>query len=911
MAAKDDKPKDAKPAAPAAPVEMSEEDKQLKADLELLVERLKDTDASLHKPALQSLITHIRTATSSMTSVPKPLKFLRSHFDAIRSAYENMMLDENKALAADILSLMATTRDNDLRECLKYRLAGSDTPLEQWGHEYVRHLQGEIAAEYATQEEGPASAQLIRLAAEIVPYCMKHNAEAEACDLLMELERLDLLAPHVDDKSYERVCLYLFSCVPYVAEPEDTLLLQTCLDLYSRFGQWPQAMLMALRLGDSDKIRQVLVQCTDRDVRRQIAFMLARQNHMVPLEGIVEDDEADILTSLMSNSRLSESFLSLARELDIMEPKTPDDIYKTNVEPQRSTVDSARANLSAAFVNAFVNAGFGSDKLMLSGGANGSQFIHKQKDLGIMSATASIGMLLLWDVDGGLSQIDAYMLSNQDYVRAGALLAVGIVSAGVRNDCDPALALLSEFTMHNTACLRIGSSMGLGLAYAGSANEGVADLLLPVLEDASASFEVVAVAALALGQIYVGTAHGGVTEALVTTILTRDLTGNETHVRSVVLALGLLYLNRQAAAEVTLATLATLPAPHNTIACTIVESCAYAATGNVLKIQKLLHVCSAPSETEALKAEAAAAAENGTAAPAAGAAPAPASKDGKADASKDKSKEKEAKAKASDMNQAFSVLGIAMIALGEEIGTDMALRTFNHLLHYGDQSVRRAVPVALGLLYVSNPQLNVLDILSKLSHDSDAEVAHAAIIAMGLVSAGTNQARVAAMLRTLAQYYGKDANALFMVRLAQGLLHTGKGSITLSPLHTERSLVSPVALAGLLCTLSAVMESQTVLLKSGHFMLFHLALAMYPRILCTFDTSLAPLSVPVRVGQAVDVVAQAGRPKTITGFVTSTTPVLLGYGERAQLATDQHAPLTPLLEGFVILKKTPEGHEAK
>ena len=31
---------------------------------------------------------------------------------------------------------------------------------------------------------------------------------------------------------------------------------------------------------------------------------------------------------------------------------------------------------------------------------------------------------------------------------------------------------------------------------------------------------------------------------------------------------------------------------------------------------------------------------------------------------------------------------------------------------------------------------------------------------------------------------------------------------------------------------------------------------------------------------------QAGRPKAITGFQTHTTPVLLGYGERAELATD-------------------------
>lgn len=37
--------------------------------------------------------------------------------------------------------------------------------------------------------------------------------------------------------------------------------------------------------------------------------------------------------------------------------------------------------------------------------------------------------------------------------------------------------------------------------------------------------------------------------------------------------------------------------------------------------------------------------------------------------------------------------------------------------------------------------------------------------------------------------------------------------------------------------------------------------------------------------QAVDVVGQAGKPNTITGFQTHATPVLLAYGERAELAT--------------------------
>jgi 26S proteasome regulatory subunit N1 len=51
--------------------------------------------------------------------------------------------------------------------------------------------------------------KLVGLARQIVPYNMAHNAEAEACDLLMEIERLDLLEQYVDESAYPRVCLYL------------------------------------------------------------------------------------------------------------------------------------------------------------------------------------------------------------------------------------------------------------------------------------------------------------------------------------------------------------------------------------------------------------------------------------------------------------------------------------------------------------------------------------------------------------------------------------------------------------------------------------------------------------------------------------------------------------------------------
>lgn len=86
---------------------------------------------------------------------------------------------------------------------------------------------------------------------------------------------------------------------------------------------------------------------------------------------------------------------------------------------------------------------------------------------------------------------------------------------------------------------------------------------------------------------------------------------------------------------------------------------------------------------------------------------------------------------------------------------------------YGDQPIRTSVPLALALLSASNPQLAILDTLSKYSHDSDLQVAQNAILAMGIVGAGTNNARLAQMLRGLSSYYNKEAETLFMVRIAQ------------------------------------------------------------------------------------------------------------------------------------------------
>lgn len=54
-----------------------------------------------------------------------------------------------------------------------------------------------------------------------------------------------------------------FSCVPYVADPENTTLLQTALLLFRKFNQYPQALRLAMQLNDHALIEEIFLSCKD------------------------------------------------------------------------------------------------------------------------------------------------------------------------------------------------------------------------------------------------------------------------------------------------------------------------------------------------------------------------------------------------------------------------------------------------------------------------------------------------------------------------------------------------------------------------------------------------------------------------------------------------------------------------
>ncbi|KAI0674418.1 armadillo-type protein [Trametes maxima] len=885
--------------------DLSEEDLQLKTELEMLIERLRESNTGLYRPALETLRTLIRTSTSSMTSVPKPLKFLHPHYPGLQSLYETWPPSEDKSLFADILSVLAMTySDTQPRGTLRYRLLSASlrpasAPLSEpgsWGHEYVRHIAAELGEEYNSREfdeEGvekeseekqvPGTVGDLRsLALECATFLLQHNAEPDAVDLLEELEIVDQIVDIVDENTYERVCQYMIRCVNLLPPPDDLSFLRTAHSIYAKQNKFPQALSLSIRLADPELIRKDFNAPANPAMKKQLAFLLARAQ--VPKEWLetnedgMDDGESELpedLLDALSNTRLSTQFKEFGKELNVLEPKSLEDVYKSHLENTRSTtnVDSAKANLAGTFVNAFVNAGFGNDKLMAKA-EEGNSWVYKNKDHGMLSAAASLGLSLLWDTDEGLSQVDKYTYSSEEYIKAGALLATGILNSGVRTEADAALALLGEYVENKSVPLKTSAITGLGLAYAGSQRQDLLELLVPYVADESVSMEIASLTSLALGFIFVGSGNGEVASTILQTLMEReDKYLDEKWARFMVLGLALLYLGLQDASDATIATLKAIEHQISQTAVVLVDMCSFAGTGNVLKVQELLHYCDEHIEK----------------------------KDEKKD-DKDTTPEEPSK---DDTFQAFAVIGIALVATGEEIGAEMSLRQFNHLMHYGEPIIRKAVPLALGLVSASNPQLPIMDTLSKYSHDSDLQVALNAIFAMGLIGAGTNNARLAQMLRQLAGYYYKEPDCLFMVRIAQGLVHMGKGTLTINPFFSDRTIMSRTAVAGLLATLTAFTDAKGFVLDKYHWMLYYLVPAMYPRFLITLNEELENIPVSVRVGQAVDVVGQAGKPRTISGFQTHSTPVRLGTTERAELATEEFIPFAHVLEGFVILQKNP------
>ena len=826
-----------------------------------------------------NMIKHeITTSTSSMTSIPRPLKFIRTHFTEIKDFYDKFIPSsekdkEYKLMLSDLISVVLSVvneKDEEGKELtmLSYVLSGTRKDITSWGLEYVRSLCSDIGQEYDNRlDKGEPTKELLDLVNIFAPYLIKQHCESDAIDLLIEVESIDEIKNYINENNYKKICLYLLSISNYSADTDEyRSTLELVYNIYfEKFHQYIDAMRVAIKIGNPIYIKQTFLKCEDQNIKNQLAFILSSEGIFLDEEDTSQKINNDTL-EIMRNYKQSDYFKILAKTLELLEPKHPEDVFKSHLEDKKvqnsKKIESSKINMAYSIASAFINAGFGTEVLLSK---KDSDWIYKNKEQGIQCLLSGIGLVNIWDYLEGPNKV--YELASKKetdiYKRTGRNIGLGICLCGIKDENDVAIAVLLDELSDKNLDVKISAVFGLGLAAAGSQNKNLHEILNGVLEDFSYGFEMSAFVSLALGLIFIGSSDEDVFTDLFTILMSRNEGGKAKIFESpffviYILGMGLLCLGRQKDNDFLIDTLIALEEFSKDMKDymkTMLISFSYAGSGNVSKVQELMQIIAKSNEEINPKV------------------------------------------------QAIAVIGCSLIAIGEEVGMEMLSRSFNNFLQFGDINTKKAVSLAIALLNLSNPKVQVIDSLTKFCYDTDRTVAMNAIFSMGLVSSGSNHSRVGGLLRSLAGYYTEESNPLFMVRISQGLLHLGKGLITLDPVYSHKLLINKRGLAGVLITLFSFTETEALICGKHQFLLYSLALAMKPKLVMTIDENLKPKEVQLMIGQAVDIVGQTGNPRTISGFQIHTSPAVINTGERCEINGEDFLPYSDVLEGIVIVKE--------
>lgn len=89
---------------------------------------------------------------------------------------------------------------------------------------------------------------------------------------------------------------------------------------------------------------------------------------------------------------------------------------------------------------------------------------------------------------------------------------------------------------------------------------------------------------------------------------------------------------------------------------------------------------------------------------------------------------------------------------------------------------------------------------------------------------------MAGQLRQVAAFYSEEQNPLLVTRISQGLLHLGRGLMTINPVYSNNFLLNNVGLAGLLIAIFSFTEAEALICGRHQYLLYSLCLAMTPRM---------------------------------------------------------------------------------
>eukprot|EP00917_Polyrhabdina_sp_WS-2016_P032756 GHVP01069800.1.p1 GENE.GHVP01069800.1~~GHVP01069800.1.p1 ORF type:complete len:852 (-),score=154.83 GHVP01069800.1:349-2904(-) len=836
-----------------------EKEDQVKTTVDLIVTRIADPSPAIQLQAIEALKKQLIGDKETISTSSKVIQYIERHFIALQDIYSQMRMDKSLDLDlfASILSYLSISyMVEESHLALYYHLEQKNKQIGEWGHTYVNCVALEFVKEFKKKDrsEWLSDEKIEELLFEILRYFFAHNSEPDAIDLAIEFDRMPVILEFIDSDNYLRTALYLQAIAKLECHSDRQETLGIVRQVYLNQGRYCDAVAISLEMQNTELILEDLNHCPNDSIKTQMYYIISKQLKTL-------DHENDASNPILGNQNLSEHFLKFAKDFGIDKPIHFEDVYKRKSQPEprggrsvifdTSKLDSTKMSLSNILVNGFVNLGYCSDKMLLENEEDANSNIFSTKGPGIITSVSTIGLLLKWNLDEGIKTLIPYITSTNSQLCAGGLLGLGALSSGVKTMEEPVLAITVDKLNSGEDMIKASAILGLGMSYAGTNKKELIPLLIPYLAPGS---QLSPIAALSLGHIFIGTGNEEVIGSILQYIL--ECSEEELKLRtmkSAGIGLGLLCYNNPEKTDVITETLSsTLSEESYSKFASLVIACGYAGTGDLSKIQETILRLTERSLDSVVSLE---------------------------------------------------PFIIAAVAFGTDLDNEMALKLLLPLIQTGKKKIKKVALLSIGLLYASRPDTFIQDILSKYSHDGDKIASLCAIFAMGIVGAGTRNAKMLQDLRSLATYYQKDCNTLAIIRVSQGLINLGKGVFSLNPCHLDGNLVSPVRFAGLFTTLVMLVSPKKMMEDSSFFLLF-LSLAINPRFLVTIDNNTGEqISIPVRVGQAVDCIGQVGKPRRIAAPQTNNTPILLNMTEKAEMGNGEYKSLCNVLEGFIIVEK--------
>ena len=154
-------------------------------------------------------------------------------------------------------------------------------------------------------------------------------------DRLVEGDMVSKIIDLLDDVSYMRVGPYLTSMASISSAPDDRLkLFKLCFDIYMKYRDLVPAVRIALKMGNREMVIEALNTCQDAGVLKQLVLILSRHRYLLNFSEVMTTSVVDPeeLQRIASYEILSGQYKALAQELDVVESKSPEDIFKTHLE---------------------------------------------------------------------------------------------------------------------------------------------------------------------------------------------------------------------------------------------------------------------------------------------------------------------------------------------------------------------------------------------------------------------------------------------------------------------------------------------------------------------------------------------------------------------------------------------------